>query len=257
MPYFENARICPNRPRTAIAALTGLLLIPLLCSSLSASADTLTLNGKTASSDVRSINGTPYVKLADVAKALGMIVVKRPGGGYEIIKAGGANQVNGVKQGKVGDLLFDGRWRFQVIGVQTPDSYTMKVASSEPTSYPADTLDYTRASHSVRPKAGYKLVVVQARMINGQKSSQTFWLAPSAERPVNNALADSEGKSYPPVGYDLEGSPIQSPRLLPGAKADFAILFVVPSATEIKDLVFTLTNNDSSGTNDVRVALKP
>ena len=238
--------------------VAGLLLLGSLSLAAPVGADTLTVDGKTAPADVRTIGGSPYVKLADVAKAMGMIVVKRPGGGYEITKAGGANQVNGVRQGKIGDLLFDGRWRFQVNSVQTPDSYTMKVASSEPSSYPADTLQYDRASHVVKAKDGYKLVVIQARMINGQKSSQTFWLAPTQDsgRIINNALADSDGKSYPPVGFDLEGAPIQSPRLLPGAKADFAILFVVPSSAEIKDLVFTLANNDSTKPNDVRVSLK-
>ena len=246
-------------PFEKLPTVAGLLLLGSLRLATPVLADTLTVDGKTAPADVRTIGGSPYVKLADVAKALGMIVVKRPGGHYEITRAGGANQVNGVKQGKIGDLLFDGRWRFQVTGIQTPDSYTMKVASSEPSSYPADTLQYDRTSHSVKAKNGYKLVVIQARMINGQKSSQTFWLAPTqgGTRLINNALADSEGKSYPPVGFDLEGAPIQSPRLLPGAKADFAILFIVPSSADIKDLVFTLANNDSTTPNDVRVSLKP
>ncbi len=234
----------------------SLLALSLALNVLPARAgDTLVINGKTASTDLRHIGGSTYVRLEDVAKALGMVVIKRANGKYELTKAGGTNQVQGVTQGKIGDMLFDGRWRFQVVSVQTPDAYTMKTPSAEPTSYPADTLDFDRASHVVRAKTGYKLVVLACVIANGQKSTQTFWLAPIAGRNINNALADTKGGSHVPVGYDLEGAPIQTKPLLPGARLAFSMLFVVPEATELKDLVFTLTNNDSSGTNDVRVSL--
>lgn len=237
-----------------LARRAGLALALALCAT-PLHAESLVLNGKTASTDVRTLNGAAYVKLADVAKALGMVLVKRPGG-YELTRAGGANQVQGVSQGKVGDVLFDGRWRFQVLGVETPESYTMKVPSVEPSSHPRDLIRYDRAAHVLRPQTGYKLVVLQCRMSNGQKTTQTFWLANAAGRSINTALADTQGESYAPVGYDLEGAPIQSKPMLPGSKTDFALLFSIPEASEIKDLVFTLTNNDSQGTNDVRVALK-
>ena len=98
-------------------------------------------------------------------------------------------------------------------------------------------------------------MVVHCRMSNGQKTTQTFWLG---HNDVNNALADADGESNVPVGYDLEGAPIQSKPLLPGAKKDFAMLFIVPEATKLKDLIFTLRNNDFSHKgNDVRVSLAP
>ena len=213
----------------------------------------LVMNGKVVSTSVRTVGGSPYVKLSDVAKALSMVVSKRPGG-YEITKSGGTNQVQGL-QGKIGDLLFDGRWRFQVLSVAQPDTYTMKTPGDEPSSYPADTINFDRKTQLVSPKSGYKLVVIQCRMINGQKNKQTFWLA---AKDGNNALADQQGESYAPIGYDLEGAPIQSKPLLPGAKTDFPILFSVPQNIELKDLVFTLRNNDfSQKGNDVRVSLTP
>ena len=76
----------------------------------------LILNGKVASTDVRMINGRPYAPLADIARATGQVLVKK-GSGYEIIAQGGANQVEGL-HGKVGDTLFDGKWRFKVVDVQ-------------------------------------------------------------------------------------------------------------------------------------------
>ena len=52
----------------------------------------------------------------------------------------------------------------------------------------------------------------------------------------------------------MDGTTSQSKPLLPGAGTDFAILFNVPAATQLKDLVFTLKNNDSRPGNDVRVS---
>src|SRR5215211_7802906 len=102
------------------------LALPLsvLISTSALAGPSLVMNGKVASTNVRTIDGSAYVKLADVAKALGMVVVKR-GDGYEIKKAGGANPIQGVLQGKIGDVLFDGKWRFQALEVQQPESYTM------------------------------------------------------------------------------------------------------------------------------------
>ena len=64
-----------------------------------------------------AIDGQAYVRVSDVAKALGMTVVARADG-FELRKAGGANQVEGTVTGKVGDTLFDGNWRFQVLKVE-------------------------------------------------------------------------------------------------------------------------------------------
>ena len=233
--------------------MAALLLVFALPISSAWADQNLVMNGKVVSTSVRTVGGSPYVKLSDIAKALSMVVSKRPGG-YEITKSGGTNQVQGL-QGKIGDLLFDGRWRFQVLSVAQPDTYTMKTPGDEPSSYPADTINFDRKTQLVSPKSGYKLVVIQCRMINGQKSKQTFWLA---AKDGNNALADQQGESYAPIGYDLEGAPIQSKPLLPGAKTDFPILFSVPQNIELKDLVFTLRNNDfSQKGNDVRVSLTP
>jgi hypothetical protein len=208
---------------------------------------TLTMNGQVVSTDVRTLGGGAYVRLGDMAKALGMVVVKRPGG-YELTRAGGTDQVQALTRGKVGDVLFDGFWRFQVKSVETTDAYAVQKADAS--------LSYDHTENIVHAKRGTKLVVIRCRMTNGQKSVQTFWLAPMRERPINNALTDTEGESYPPDGYDLDGSTSQSKPLLPGAKTDFVILFSVPEGTRLKELVFTLQNNDSRPGNDVRVSLR-
>lgn len=212
---------------------------------------TLTMNGQVVSTDVHSLGGSAYVRLSDIAKALGMVVVKRPGG-YELQKPGGANQV-GVTQGKVGDMLFNGQWRFRVVSVQTPETYTTKTPGIDLRGI--STIKYDEDTRFLRAAPGYKLVVIQCRVANGQKSPQTFWLG---HNDVRNALTDMQGESYPPIGYDLEGAPTQSKSLLPGAGTSFPIFFSVPDGTQLKDLVFTLRNNDFSGkalVSDVRVSL--
>jgi hypothetical protein len=88
----------------------------------------LIFNARVASTDVRTLQGKAYVPLADVARALDMTVVPVRGG-YEIKKAGGATPISGLR-GKVGEVLFDGKWRFQVLSVETVDSYRMKNKST-------------------------------------------------------------------------------------------------------------------------------
>lgn len=237
--------------------LVSTLVLAIAIGTASAAGDgRLIFNGKVASNDVRTINGSAYVKLSDMASALNMTVVKRPGG-YELTKKGGANQVDGVLQGKVGDTLFDGQWRFSVLSVQTPETYTVKTPSIRGILRGTSNVTNDEATGIVRATSGYKLVVIQCRVSNGQKSPRSLWLG---RGEVKNALTDMEGQSYPPFGYDLEGAPTQSQTLLPGASVQLPILFTVPEATEPKDLVFTLRNNDFSAaakSSDIRVSLKP
>ncbi|MEO7719834.1 MAG: hypothetical protein ABIY70_26805 [Capsulimonas sp.] len=232
----------------------GVVLIAALAMTAPpATAATVTMNGQVVSTDVRNLGGGQYVRLSDVAKALGMVVVKRPGG-YDLQKPGGANQV-GSTTGKVGDLLFNGQWRFRVQSVQTPDSYRVKTPGLSGQFRGIDNIKNDETAGVVTAVPGYKLVVIECRMANGQKTPQTFWLAKNG---VKNALTDTKGESYEPFGYDLVGGQAQSKSLLPGAGTIFPILFSVPEDTQLKDLIFTLRNNDFNDTakvTDVRVSL--
>lgn len=242
-------------------ALTAAHVLALSVAAVSASAaviaaenGTLFINGKVASTEMRTIGGSAYVRVNDVAKALGMVVVRRADGGYELTKTGGANQVEGI-QGKGGDTLFTGQWRVTVLSVETPvDSYAMK-SQGDPYGNDLPT-DYNSATRVIRPKPGYTLVVVRCRVTNGQKSPQSLWIA---RTDTNTALADGQGESYPPYAYDVDGAPIQTKPLLPGAKLDLPIIFVVPQGAQLKDFVFTANNNDATKSrkgNDVRVHLR-
>ncbi len=227
----------------------GIVTLTLIAGAALAQAGrTLILNGKVASHDVRLIGGRPYVPLADVAAALGQRVVSTAGG-YQIIAAGGANQVEGMR-GKVGDVLFDGKWRFQVLDVRTMDSYPMKNNATNDYGVYNSTADLSDGTF--RPKAGNSLIVIQCRLKNGVKQNQSLW---RYNPDTHTALTDDQGQSYPPIAYDIpSGGSFGSKDLLPGAALDFAVLFTVPEGTHLKDLVFTLRTLSDKG-DEVRVSL--
>jgi hypothetical protein len=237
-----------GRTPMRLAALT--LALGAGAAALAQTGKTLIVNGQVASHDVRLIEGRPYVPVADVAKALGQTVVAR-GGGYEITAAGGANQVQGL-QGKIGDTLFDGKWRFQVLAVEPVDSYMLQNQVTTDYSVYRNLAELTDGVF--KPKAGQQLIIARCRLKNGLKNqNQALWWANS---DTHTALADDRGESYPPIAVDApEGGPFQSKPLLPGAGLDLAVLFAVPQGTQLKDLVFTLRTISEKG-KDVRVSVR-
>lgn len=235
--------------RTRPAA--GMLLAAVAAAGLcwATGANKLYLNGKVASRSLRVIDGRSYVPVADVARALGATVAAR-GDGYEIVMPGGANQVEGVAQGKIGDEIFTGQWRFQVVNVQEAgDQYKER---------------YYQQLRTIRPKSPAEtLLVVNCRLKNGMNKTRTPLVT---ERiPANTALADAAEHSYAPLDYDAsqgEGDKILSyagSDLLPGAAMEFALVFSVPRGTVPKALIYSLqAYPDDVGKDkhtDVRVSL--
>ena len=215
-------------------------------------AGSLTVDGRTVPADVRTINGSAYVRLADVAKALDMAVVSKGGGAYALTKAGGANALGG-RAGRVGDTLFDGKWRFTVVSVDTPETYAMKTDAQ--TYNERDTARFDSRDHTVKPGRSFRLVVLKVRVANGTGSKKTLWTAISDER-IHTALADTAGGSHSPIAYDFSGGPTQTDYILPGAAMTFNVVFSLPADAQVKDLVFTLKNNQGdNGGQDVRVSL--
>lgn len=235
---------------------TGAFCGALLCGGAVAawamsSGITLKMNGKVASGDVRTINGKTYVPLADVARALNMKIVKS-GGGWEIKKAGGTYQVQDLS-GNIGDVLFDGKWRLQVLSVQSPETFSMRT-EAQPYGYDSSAT-YNMKTRVLRPQNGYKLVVINVRITNGQKITQSLWTSISDKR-MRTALTDFNGGSHPPIDYDYDGGPTVTQPMLPGARMTFPIIFSVPQNVVASNFVMTLKNNDSFAKgNDARVSL--
>jgi hypothetical protein len=166
---------------------------------------------------------------------------------------GGANQVEGLN-GKVGQMLFTGRWRFQVQEVNTVDSYTLKVPTSEQDYGKYNSVaEYDLKTHVFTPKEGYQIVAVKALVKNGQKTTQQLGCYLGE---LHTAIADTKGGSYPPFAYDMlsQGAWVTKP-LLPGAGQEMTVLFAVPTGTELKDVVFTLNNWSDIKGKDVRISL--
>ena len=168
---------------------------------------------------------------------------------------GGANQVTGLN-GKVGDMLFDGRWRFQVQNVQEVANYKLTVPSSEQ--------DYGRfhdvanqdfATKTFTPKEGYTLIAIKCLAKNGQNSVQQLEFYPP---DLKTALADDQGNSYPPIGFDMQTSGAwNTKKLLPGSSQTMTILFAVPTGTKLKDLVVSLKNFSDRKVNNLRISVAP
>lgn len=168
---------------------------------------------------------------------------------------GGANQVQGLN-GKIGDVLFDGHWRFQVLSLTPVSTYTLTVPSSgQDFAKYHDTAELDPGTHIFTPKTGYTFFAVKCHVKNGQK--RTEQLDGYLDDP-KTALTDDKENSYPPIAYDMmcKGSWITK-ELLPGSGEDLTLLFAVPTGTTPKDLVFTLKNWSSHAGRNVRIFLAP
>lgn len=204
-----------NRLLIVLAILVGVIAIALASQSAK-----LYLNGNVASNGVIERNGIAYVPIKDVAAAL-KLNLKKTGRGYELTDAGGANAIGGIS-GKVGDVLWNGFGRFQVIEVVRTQKYTNR---------------YSGDNQEVTPfPENYDLVIVVCRIKNGMKETVTCGL-PSG---INTALTDMNERSFGPrTGLSID-CPSRGQNLLPGAAVDFALTFDVPKDAVLKDLVYEL-----------------
>ena len=171
--------------------------------------------------------------------------------------AGGANQVEGLN-GKVGQMLFDGKWRFQVQSVQEGlATYTKKVLASEQDfAMYHDAATEDTATHTFTVKEGNTLVAIKCLAKNAQNKVQQLDFRFNDPK---TALTDDQGNSYAPIAYDMltsKGASITKP-LLPGSGEEMTLLFAVPPGTKLKDVVITLKNYEDHKGHDVRVSLLP
>lgn len=194
------------------------------------------IEGKVATNDVITRNGKTYVPISDVAKALGMTVVKT-GSGWDLVRAGGANMVQGLR-GKVGEELFNGKYRFTVVKVFRGASYKPQFAKLG--------FDLTPAS----PEG--EIVAIHCKLKNGTKEAVTFDLLMGK----NTALTDEKEQSYGAYNGASADVVHRGPRVIPGAAVDFALTFEIPKDAVLKDLVFTVNDLTAKDSPDFRISLK-
>jgi hypothetical protein len=157
-------------------------------------------------------------------------------------------------KGKIGDVISNGQWRFQVTSMQTPESFAMKT-DAEPYDY-KNLANFDLTKRVFTSKTGYTLVVFQCRATNAQKSLKRLWVAVSDSANIRTALTDMVGGSHAPIGYDFEGGPIQTKPLQSGEAITFAVIFSLPQDAQVKELLFTLAaNGEREHSKDVRVSL--
>jgi hypothetical protein len=229
-----------SRTKAAVIALAA----GVVTASWAQAALTLSYKGSVVSHRVRMLDGQAYVPVADMAKLLNGRIV-RTDGGYQIQGAGnggdlagGANQVNGL-QGSIGQMLFTGKWRFEVLSVTHEASYTFK---------------YDAPSAVTPNGANDELVVVDCLLKNAQTSSKEAKI--DIHSASNTALTDDQGQSYPPIEYDvIGGSAYGPPSMLPGSSTHFAAIFSVPKTANLKDLVFSVGGWSEDKLVDVRITL--
>lgn len=209
-------------------------------------AQKLIINGAVASTDLRTIGGRTYAPIADIAKALGFGLVTKSGS-IEMTETGGAGPIQG-RASKLGELVFTGRWRFTPVSLEEVDSYTEK---------------YTGEGHTITPSTkGDTLFVLNVRLKNAQNDK--IDIICGTLHAGNTALTDDKEHGFPPIDYDVrnETGAYGGPRLLPGAAAEYAVIFSVPKGTKPQSIIFTITSNvdvglGGKGPTDLRISVQP
>lgn len=212
------------------------IIVVAVAIALASQSARLYINGNVASSAIIERNGVAYVPIRDVATALKMNF-KKTSRGYELTDAGGANAIGGIS-GKVGDVLWNGFGRFQIIEVIRTQKYTNRFSgdNQEVTPFPEN----------------YDLVIVVCRIKNGLKETVTCGL-PSG---TNTALTDMKERSFGPRSGLSIDCPSRGQTLLPGAAVDFALTFDVPKDAVLKDLVYELQFFGVPGVEDKKFRVK-
>jgi len=198
----------------------------------------LYIDGNLASANVFVHNGMSCVPVKDIAAAL-KLNVQMTSRGLELTGAGGANQAEGIT-GKIGDMLFNGYARFQVVKVIRGKEYTNQFSGDNQKVTPYPESD--------------DLVVIVCRIKNGTTSKVTCGLPGGQE----TGLADTQDHSFGPrTGLSID-CPSRGQDLLPGAAVDFALTFDVPPSTELGDLVYQVTFHGVNGADKkkFRVSVK-
>jgi len=219
---FSELGITMEVKMNGLKLRSGLVIAAVVCASAALgwarlAEQKLYINGKVASAGVIVSNGIAYVPVKDVALALEMTAEKRPDG-YALVRAGGANQVQGLT-GKIGDDLFNGMYRVKVIRVIRKDRYERQFAKGDPVSAPD----------------GKEVVAVVMRLKNGTKEARLIDLVYPGS---NTGLTDGDEHSYGPITGLASDTPERAANLLPGAAVDTALVFFVPKGVVLMALVF-------------------
>lgn len=191
----------------------------------------------------RGANITRLIYLLGLVLLIGVIAIS-----YWIYSGRRTKEVDvpsiGTHQGKVGAELRGIRWSFQVVDISEANAYAER---------------YYQANKIIQPQGTEDvLLIVNARLKNLTQKTESPVL--TERLPGNTGLIDSQGHSYQPLDYDArqESDKVMSyagAALLPGAVADFALVFSVPKGTRPRSLVCTIKAYADSKGEDFQVSL--
>jgi len=227
--------ICSTGLRLALPAV-GLALVA--CAALAVQAGTkVTMDGSVISSDVRMVNGRPYVPLSDLAKAIDRAVVRK-GTGYALTQVGGGS--GGTPIAMIAGNSLSRSWRFTVASVDMVGAYTPSFGADKTPIAPQE--------------AGDVLAVIGCRLTNGAKAMRV----PSFDKSSsgNTAVMDNRKRAYVPLAYDLRTNGDTVASMPPGSQQDFAVIFSVPSDAGLDHLTYSVGGSAMDTSTDYQVALR-
>lgn len=237
-----------QRPYVRGAVALAAIISASLCAVWAAQpGHTLTRDKAIISTQVRMVEGRPYVPLADFARAFNLSWTKVPSGyalGTEkpAVKVPEAPAV--MSAGRMGETLSTGEWQLLPLALEEFAEYIPRYSSDR---YP------------VQPSGtGDRLIAVRCRVRNLQKERRELAFDERAFGG-NTVLLDDQEHAYAPYKYDVHADENSSStaHVMPGLVVDFAVIFSVPAGTRPQAMVYTLGNRDQRNTPgaaaDVRV----
>lgn len=224
----------------ALRVTAGLaVLAALACAARAGEARLQLFFGKSdMPSDVRMVDGNAYVKVSDVAKALGMASA-RNGSTFRLTQSPIVSRLPGAGA-RVGTDITAGKWQFRVTGVQQVAQYMPRYGSEKEPIAPSN--------------AGDRLVLVQCRLRNGTGGLQEVYFDSSMSG--STALTDSQQRGYVPLAYDSRNSDYSSNKIPAGTLHDFTIIFSVPEGAGLVGLTYTLEKGGLEKGPQFRVSLR-
>lgn len=192
---------------------------------------TVVMDGTTISSRVKTIGGEAWIPVSDLARAKGL-QVQSSGNTINLTTPGGANQVKGTN-GKLGEMLFSGKWRLQIDTFSKVKRYTIQNETT--TDYSVFNGVANLNGQVFTAKSGFELYVAKCTIKNARKDSAQFdW------NPIDNqsSVANADGSNSPWLVYDIPSPAFVSSPILPGSKIDFNICFAVAKGSKPSEIVF-------------------
>jgi len=158
------------------------IIAPITVLSATAFENSIRVNGKSVPGSMVMVGGKPYIPLSALKAAGAKVVTANGVTSIEISAAGGANQQDGV-EGKIGDWLYNGIWRFRVTNIakqSDPSGWTVAVEIKNGT----NSNGYAPAGTGWQ---GVTLVLVDGTVVTARSDAPEL-----RDSPINQAAGNKE-----------------------------------------------------------------